>query len=180
MIRRFVLQLSLTFALCLMVPLLAHADYFYSFSGETTGGTVDTFTFTSTTLIQTDTVVSLSSCVSGGVPCSYAAIYPNGASYVDPGNPTIYYDQMITGPSTGDFYFFESDAFGQVGVHTTDAFFTSLLSEYEPDLDIGTGTLTVTNTSAVPEPSSLALLGTGVLGFLGPIRRKLLPHRNKA
>ena len=116
-------------------PLLAHADYVYSFSGETTGGTVDTFTFTSTTLIQSDTVVSLSSCASGGVPCSYAAIYPNGASYVDPGNPTIYYDQMITGPNPGDFYFFDSDAFGQVGVHTTDAFYTSLLVEYATDID---------------------------------------------
>ena len=175
MARRFVLQLLLTFTLCLMVPLLAHADYVYNFSGQTTAGTVDTFTFTSTTLIQSDTVVSLSSCLSGGVPCSYAAIYPNGASYSGSvSGPYTYYDQMITGVNPGDYYFFEADAFGQVGVHTTDTFFTSLLSEYATDITIGTGTLTVTDTSAVPEPSSMALLGTGVLGFVGPIRRKLL------
>lgn len=30
-------------------------------------------------------------------------------------------------------------------------------------------------TSTVPEPSSLMLMGTGVLGFFGAIRRKLLP-----
>jgi len=174
MTRRFVLQLALTFALCLMLPLLAHADYVYSFSGETTDGTVDTFTFTSTTLIRSETAISLSSCLSGGVPCSYVAIYPDGASYVDPGNPTIYYDQMITGPNPGDYYFFDSGAFGQVGIHTTDAFFTSLMEEYATDITIGTGTLTVTDTSTVPEPSGLMLLGTGVLGFVGPIRRKLL------
>ena len=29
-----------------------------------------------------------------------------------------------------------------------------------------------------PEPSSLLLLSTGALGLFGPIRRKLLPHRN--
>jgi hypothetical protein len=34
----------------------------------------------------------------------------------------------------------------------------------------------VPTTSTVPEPSSLLLMGTGALGFFGPIRRKLLPH----
>jgi PEP-CTERM motif len=36
------------------------------------------------------------------------------------------------------------------------------------------GAITVTETSPVPEPGSLALLGTGVLGLAGMIRRRLI------
>ena len=35
------------------------------------------------------------------------------------------------------------------------------------------GAITVTETSPVPEPGSLALLGTGVLGLAGMVRRRL-------
>jgi len=51
---------------------------------------------------------------------------------------------------------------GGSGSVTTNTFFT--------------GQFTVGTPASTPEPSSLLLLGTGALGFLGPIRRKLLPH----
>ena len=135
---------------------------------ETAGGTVDSFTFTSAALIQTNAVViNWTSCVSGGVTCSFIAIAPSmGAT-----PPT--FDSLQIDDSLGDYYFFASGAFSQVGQHTTDANITSELAlAFGPT--IGTGTLTITNTAAVPEPSSLMLLGTGVLGCFGPIRRKLL------
>ncbi len=173
MTRRLALRLLLTFALCLMAPLLASADYVYSFSGETNGGTVDSFTFTSPTLIQSSTtILSWTSCVSGGGACLFTALEPNGASSSN-GSTTTYYDELQIDDNPGDFYFFGSGAFGQVGQHTTDAYITSILSlGFGPS--IGTGTLTITDTSAVPEPSSLMLLGTGALTLFGPIRKRLL------
>ena len=37
-----------------------------------------------------------------------------------------------------------------------------------------TGSLTISQTSAVPEPSSMILLGTGALGLVGVVRRKII------
>ena len=159
--------LTMTFALCMIAPPLARADYVYSFSGETAGGTVDSFTFTTPTLIQSNSdtvVINWTSCVSGGITCSFIAFESGGS----PPNDML---QIDDGP--GDYYFFASGTFSQVGQYTTDSSLTSALSlAFGPS--IGTGTLSITNTSAVPEPSTLMLLGTGALGLLGPIRRNLL------
>lgn len=37
----------------------------------------------------------------------------------------------------------------------------------------GNGTLVITSSSVTPEPSSIALLGTGLLGFAGVVRKRL-------
>jgi hypothetical protein len=50
-------------------------------------------------------------------------------------------------------------------------------SQYAPGQDVGTMTTFSVSSSAsaspVPEPASLALFGTGLLGFVGVVRRKL-------
>jgi hypothetical protein len=42
------------------------------------------------------------------------------------------------------------------------------------DIVTGTGTITATSPTTVPEPGSLTLLGTGAVAILGAMRRKLL------
>jgi PEP-CTERM motif len=139
--------------------LAARADSFsYSFT-DTTDSVVDYnyFTYISPTLITTTTTFLPLTCRINGVACSYVMFTFDPTSTVGPAELTL------QAPKTGDGYFFNSVDF--LTTPGTNTAFNGHL------------TLTITDlstTSSVPEPSTIALLGTGILGLAGAARRKFL------
>ena len=141
----------------LLVSSAAHADVLYSFSA--TGTSVGPFgwSFTEPSLITSNTSVTAANLTSVTNPAGCAI------SSVSIANPLATSINVFTNfsPPCGS---------GLSSIGTED-----LIVGGGPINHIGTfGTLVV---SAVPEPSSLILLGAGALGLFGPIRRKLLPWK---
>ena len=161
---------TLFFASC------AHADTLFSYTGSSPTGITDTLTFQAPTT-PTPVVLSASSfllpSVSGtfdqytftpGVEFGTSSDRVNG----DGNNvvqPILILNgpQLWTGPVTDPTFVDGSYAFtGNFLIH-------ELLTT--PDLSYtSTGTLTVS--TVTPEPSSFALLGTGLLGVAGVVKRR--------
>ncbi len=135
-----------------MVP-SAHADTFtYQFTSEAPDFPGNyTFTYTSPTLITSDESGLLpSSCSALGVPCSSVSIL------AATGEIQIEGDNGLTVPGLpASFFNVGTNVFGYSSITITD----------------NTGDINCT--SPVPEPSTVALLGSGLLGVAGLLRRRI-------
>ena len=151
------LRLCLAATALLCVSLAAHADTFLYIVNFSLPGFISNATFTSPEIITTpNTTVSATGTSTFGDVQSVTAFPPAGScplntnfacfiTTVEHGSNALYFAQNVE--SVGTF---------------TDVF--------------GDGTVTITDlgptTTVTPEPSSIALLGTGMFGLAGVLRKR--------
>jgi hypothetical protein len=154
---------------------------------------IDTFSVTNNATVYsftlpaspTQNVTSVSNAYSDYFDVSNVLISINGGAAV---SGTVYFNTTsqaggvgigISTPSTffndeGPQLFTYTGTLGQASFAPT--FNTGTFTLYQqsnPQLVAGSVTVSPSNASPTPEPSSLALLGTGVLSLAGMVRRKL-------
>ena len=158
---------TITLMVWLFTAVPSHADTFQYSVVDTINSVSFTFTVTETSLASSGVVTTGFSNVSVPAGDTLAGFAWNSAAggtcfgASSPGSACADYQLNVSGGGgetvTGAF---SSGSFLSPGTYTS----TTNGSSY---------TVTITDLTAVPEPSSVMLLGSGALGLVGVIRRKL-------
>jgi PEP-CTERM motif len=173
MTRYFSTISALLFMSLLVLPTNARADFMYSFSS-----TAGSFSFTETSLLTTSQGISINPFTLDGVSFTNASlnVVGMGDCFLF-GTSNVSFDDCHGDVPSGNFSWFSALFVNAtaVGTYTSGAFGCGSGGGDPCIFPIPAGwSLEILQTSAVPEPSSLMLLGSGALGLIGPVRRKLL------